>query len=44
MRFPATVRKDNRITVPPTIIKALNLKKGDRLNLQVRKMAPEEVE
>lgn len=44
LRFPATIRKDNRITVPPTIMKALKLKKGDRVNLQIREIAPGEGE
>ena len=41
-RFPATVRKDNRVTIPPEVMKALNLKNGDRLDLQARKMKSEE--
>lgn len=44
MRFNATIRKDNRITVKPEVMKALNLKKGDMVNLQVRKMESGEVE
>ncbi len=44
LRFPATVRKDNRITIPPTIMKELNLQKKDRIKLQIRKMEPGEVE
>ncbi|MCK4266574.1 MAG: hypothetical protein KAX31_04780 [Thermoplasmata archaeon] len=44
VKFPATIRKGNRITVPPEVMKALGLKNGDMLNLQVRKMEPEEVE
>ena len=44
MRFPATVRKDNRITVPPEVMKALNLKDGDMVNFQVKKIDPGEVE
>ena len=44
MSFPATIRKDNRITVPPEVRKALGLKEGDMVNLQVRKMEPGEVE
>jgi len=43
LRFPATIRKDNRVTVPPTVVKALKLKDGDRLDFQVRKMKPGEV-
>ena len=42
MKFPATIRKDNRITVPPEVRKALNLKEGDLVNLQVSKMEPSE--
>jgi len=42
--FPGTLRKDNRITIPPTIMKELNLKNGDRLDLQIRKMTSEEVD
>ncbi len=43
--FNATLRKSNRITVKPEVIKALGLKIGDMLNLKVRKMEPgEEVE
>jgi len=41
LRFNATLRKDNRITVKPEIMKALGLKEGDMLNLQVRKMEEE---
>ena len=37
--FPATIRKDNRITVPPEVMKALGLKEGDMVDLKVRKMA-----
>ena len=44
MRFNATFRADNRITVKPEVIKALNLKKNDLLALQIRKMMPGEVE
>ena len=44
VRFPATIRKDNRITVPPEVRKALGLKEGDMLKLQVMKMEPGEVE
>jgi len=44
LRFPATLRKDNRVTIPPTVMKELNLKNGDRLDLQARKMKPGEVE
>jgi len=44
LRFNATIRKDNRITVKPEVMKALNLKKGDMLELQARKMEPGEVE
>ena len=43
-RFPATVRKDNRVTIPPEVMKALKLKNGDRLDLQARKMKSEEME
>ncbi len=43
-RFPATVRKDNRVTIPPEVMKALALKNGDRLDLQARKMKSEEGE
>jgi len=42
VKFPATIRKDNRITVPPEVRKALNLKEGDLVNLQVSKMEPRE--
>jgi len=42
VKFPATIRKDNRITVPPEVRKALNLKEGDLVNLQVSKMEPSE--
>ena len=42
--FPATIRKANRVTIPPTVMKALNLKNGDRLELQLRKMEPGEWE
>ncbi len=43
IRFPATIRKDNRITVPPEVRKTLGLKEGDMVNLQVRKMEPGEM-
>jgi len=43
LRFPATIRKDNRITIPPEVRKALGLKEGDMVNLQVRKMKPGEM-
>jgi len=42
--FPVTLRKDNRVTIPPTVMKELNLKNGDRLDIQIRKMKSEEVE
>jgi len=38
MRFLATVRKANRVTFPPEVMKALVLKDGDMLELQVRKI------
>jgi len=41
IRFPATIRKDNRITIPPEVRKALGLNEGDIVNLQVRKMEGE---
>jgi len=44
VRFPVTIRKDNRVTIPPTVMKELNLKEGDRVNLQARKMKPGKVE
>ena len=44
IRFPATLRKYNRVTFPPTVMKALALKTGDRLALQIRKMKSEEGE
>lgn len=42
--FNATIREGNRITVKPEVMKSLKLKKGDMLNLKVRKMEPGEVE
>ena len=42
--FPVTLRNDNRVTIPPTVMKELKLKKGDRLALQARKMEPGEGE
>ncbi len=42
--FTATMRKDNRVTFPPPVVKALNLKDRDSLEIKVRKMKPGEVE
>ena len=44
MGFNATIREGHRITVKPEVMKALGLKKGDMLNLKVRKMESGEVE
>uniref|UniRef100_A0A6M3LZV3 Putative antitoxin family protein n=1 Tax=viral metagenome TaxID=1070528 RepID=A0A6M3LZV3_9ZZZZ len=43
VRFPATIRKDNRVTVPPEVRKALGLKEGDLVDLQIKKMELGEV-
>jgi len=44
VNFPVTLRKDNRVTIPPTVMKALNLKDKDRLDIKARKMEPGEEE
>jgi len=44
VRFPVTIRKDNRVTIPPEVRKSLTLKTGDILDLQARKRKPGEVE
>ena len=44
VNFPVTLRKYNRVTIPPTVMKELKLKTGDRLALQAKKMEPGEGE
>ncbi len=38
--FSVTLRKYNRVTIPPTVIRELKLKNGDRLAFEGRKMKP----